>query len=217
MTSIDSSLLYTEYKKQQDAKRTPSNELGKDAFMKILLTQLQNQDINNTMDDKDFIAQLAQFSSLEQMTNMSSNFEKFASMQQESQLLAYNQFMGKEVKWHKIEEATEPDGKPTIKEGTGIVQTIQYKNGSVVFVLQDGTTLEPANISEVNNTGSGASGNSLLQASELIGKKITWKKDDQELEAVVKSVFMKDSKIQYELNDQNGTTITADQITKISS
>ena len=47
-----------------------SSVLGKDAFLELLVTQLQNQDPLNPMDDKEFIAQLAQFSSLEQMSNV---------------------------------------------------------------------------------------------------------------------------------------------------
>ncbi|WP_050614780.1 flagellar hook assembly protein FlgD [Bacillus testis] len=216
--SVNQSLLYTDYLKEQQAKRNTGDTLGKDAFLKILMTQLQNQDMNNPMEDKDFIAQMAQFSSLEQMTNMATNFEKLANMQQQSQLITYNQFVGKEVKWHKIQESDEPNGNPGIQEGTGTIQTIQYKDGSVFFVLEDGTKLEPANISEVNQSGSAAgTGGSLLQASELIGRNVTWKKDETEQHAIVKSVFIKDNKVLYELNDNAATTITADQITKISA
>ena len=42
------------------------------------MTQLQNQDPTKPMDDSQFIAQMAQFSSLEQMTNLTKAFEKFA-------------------------------------------------------------------------------------------------------------------------------------------
>lgn len=60
--------------------RQPSHELGKDDFLKILMAQMTNQDPTSPMDNTQFIAQMAQFSSLEQMTNMSANFEKLASM-----------------------------------------------------------------------------------------------------------------------------------------
>lgn len=52
---------------------TKKNDLDKDAFLRLLTTQLANQDPLNPMEDKEFIAQLAQFSSLEQMQNLNKN------------------------------------------------------------------------------------------------------------------------------------------------
>lgn len=60
--------------------RQPSHELGKDDFLKILMAQMTNQDPTSPMENTEFVAQMAQFSSLEQMTNMSTNFEKLSAM-----------------------------------------------------------------------------------------------------------------------------------------
>lgn len=51
------------------------NDLDKDAFLRLLTTQLANQDPLSPMEDREFIAQLAQFSSLEQMTAMNKTLE----------------------------------------------------------------------------------------------------------------------------------------------
>jgi flagellar basal-body rod modification protein FlgD len=73
-------------------------QLGKDAFLTLLLTQLQNQDPFNPMEDTEMTAQLAQYSQLEQLTNLNTNVTSMAGYIQ-----AQNQFqtltlIGKEVK-----------------------------------------------------------------------------------------------------------------------
>jgi flagellar basal-body rod modification protein FlgD len=60
--------------------RMPNQSLGKDDFLKILITQLSHQDPTAPMEDKEFIGQMAQFSTLEQMSGMASDFNRLANL-----------------------------------------------------------------------------------------------------------------------------------------
>ena len=74
--------------------RVATDELGKDEFLKLLITQLTHQDPTEPMDDREFIAQMAQFSTLEQMTNLSTEFERLGGLLQSGQAVS---LLGKTV------------------------------------------------------------------------------------------------------------------------
>lgn len=200
-------------------KNTGNSSLDKDAFMQLLVTQLQNQDPTSPMDDKEFISQMAQFSSLEQMQNVAKSIDSLSEIAKQSQLMQYNSFIGKDVTWHEASDKKDEKGNAIINTGDGIVSKITFSGDSVKITLEDGKTLAPANISEVNgsNASSNNSSNSLVEASLLIGKNVAYKDDMETAEttAIVKSVKKaSDGNILFVLS--NGKEVKANQLSSIS-
>ena len=102
-------------------------ELDKDAFFKLLITQLQNQDPLKPMEDKEFIAQMAQFSSLEQMNNMNQNLKQMIDVQKVNQ---NSSLIGKTVE----REFVEDDETNLIK---GEVEKISFEDGKTFAHLNN--------------------------------------------------------------------------------
>jgi flagellar basal-body rod modification protein FlgD len=72
--------LVREHNSTLNQGKISQQSLGRDDFLKILITQLSYQDPTSPMEDKEFIAQMAQFSTLEQMTSMAGDFARLTEM-----------------------------------------------------------------------------------------------------------------------------------------
>ena len=115
--SISNQLIWPNYANPV-AKTSSGQTLGKDDFLHILVTQLRYQDPLQPMEDREFIAQMAQFSSLEQLMNVADEMRHL----RESIGMATG-LIGKEITW----ELTMEDGS-TI-ELSGVVDSIMFKDG----------------------------------------------------------------------------------------
>ena len=82
--------------------------LGKDQFLNLFVKQAQMQDPMNPMDTSGFLAQLAQFTSVEQLSNLDDNFAKLLSLQQTGQAAA---FIGKTVMFTGSDSETAYEGR----------------------------------------------------------------------------------------------------------
>src|SRR5438067_12636425 len=78
----------------QTGARGGKQTLGAEDFMKLLITQLQQQDPMKPMEDTAFISQMASFTSLEQMKTLTSDFASFNKTQSIS---AASNYLGKQV------------------------------------------------------------------------------------------------------------------------
>lgn len=134
-------------------KTSSSSVMGKDQFLKILITQLQNQDPMQPMQDKEFIAQMAQFTSVEQLMNIST---QLTSLNQS--LGSASNLIGKEITW---------TDSTTLLPKSGTVSSIIVSSGvnyAVVgdqkIALSDVTKIQnPSSVVNVdsNNNSSGGS------------------------------------------------------------
>lgn len=80
-----------------EAVKTEEDPLGRDAFLKMLVTQLKHQDPLNPLDGTDFSAQLAQFSTLEQMFQVNDNLENIEAALGSDSGQALLDLIGKEI------------------------------------------------------------------------------------------------------------------------
>jgi flagellar basal-body rod modification protein FlgD len=211
MTKITSDY-YVQQAGPKISKTNDNGSLGKDAFLQILITQLQNQDPTSPMDDKEFISQMAQFSSLEQMQNMTTAMENLLSSQQETQLLSYTNFIGKEVKWHEVTDQVDSNNVAIVNEGKGTIKELKFDNGNPLFVLEDGKELSPGNISSILG-GSVQEQNPIVAASQLIGNKVSYTSEDSVIEALIESIVTNKTGIEYILS--NGTRLSRDQFSLV--
>ena len=83
--------------------RQPNNDLDRDAFLRLLITQLQHQDPLNPMDDRDFIAQMAQFSALEQMVQLNATFERTQAFGMIGKIIDAEFFCEQREEWIEID------------------------------------------------------------------------------------------------------------------
>lgn len=107
--------------------RKVNTELGKDAFLELLVAQLKNQDPMKPMEDTAMIAEMAQFSSLEQMQNLNKLMEKqmgFSSLSQSANMI------GKHV---TLTETDKREDKPA----SGVVQEVRARSGEIYVVIND--------------------------------------------------------------------------------
>ena len=121
----------------------PKQQLNQDDFLKLLTTQLSNQDPLKPLDDTQFIAQMAQFSALQQSTTLTKDFEAFSSAQQ---ITSAQNLLGRTV-------TLSTDGT----DATGPVNEIRISNGAAQIIV-NGVGYDPAKVTSVVPTAAANTG-----------------------------------------------------------
>jgi len=118
-------------------KATTGPSLGKDDFLKLLVGQLKNQDPMNPSSDTDFIGQMAQFSQLEQTTNMADANAELVAQQSGARAVA---LLGRTV--------TYPDST-TGASTTGVVERVEWAAGLPSLTVGGVAGIDPKNVTAV--------------------------------------------------------------------
>lgn len=149
--------------KPDKVNRQPQNDLGKDAFMQLLVTQLRYQDPLNPMDNQAFMAQMAQFSALEHMMNISEAMDRTNT----------HALIG------QIVEATYKDpASNQLEKVIGKVDGVVTRN-SQHFLLVNGKEIELKNVESVIDP-SLINDTDISSGFELIGKTVQASLKDKE-------------------------------------
>ncbi len=131
----------TEAQSSSSATTTPTNPggtLGKDDFLKLMVAQLQSQDPLQPTESSAYIGELAQFTELEQVTNMAQTSAQSASAQQISQAVA---LIGHTV------TCLDP---ATGETHQGVVQNVQVTSSGAALTVNGVSGISPATITEVS-------------------------------------------------------------------
>jgi flagellar basal-body rod modification protein FlgD len=128
----------------QAAPASASNDLGKDAFLRLLTAQLQNQDPTQPVDNQAFIAQLAQFSSLEQLQGVGSRLDSLLTATQSASQLNAATLVGKYVTYQAsgidvTSGQTPPRLSGTTATAAAVTAVIQNDLGATVRTIAVGT------------------------------------------------------------------------------
>lgn len=115
-----------------------TKELDRDAFLQLLVLQMQNQDPLEPMDNTDMIAQLAQFSTLEQMNNLTKSFDTLSNNVDQLSFLSASALVGRTV--------TGLDSSGASVSGT--IEGVVLDKGTVYFTV-DGQWIPMANVKQV--------------------------------------------------------------------
>ena len=141
------------------------DNIGRDEFMTLFVAQLRNQDPLNPLDATEFTAQLAQYSSLEQLLNINGNLESLKTSQEQDQRLQALDFLGKEVVADGDMLFLEPnqmsEGRFSLTDRADCAAFILDSNGNLVKSIPLGV-LEPGQ-HEFQWDGLDTSGNKMAQ------------------------------------------------------
>ena len=148
------------YSAEQAAKQVKDNSaLGKDAFLQLLVTQMQYQDPLDPQDNGEYLAQLAQFSSLEQMTNVAdglTNVSNLVSNIDTSVLVGQlSHMIGQDLQWSETFTYADEEGNQKVEsvKHEGKVTGVSISDGSPTIIAEEKGKTYQVKVGDITRIG----------------------------------------------------------------
>ena len=141
--TVDGVTYNSEAYADSQVKTTIKNEMDKDAFLQLLVTQLRYQDPLEPQENSEFVAEMAQFSTLEQMGNMSKSLEQLSTLVSniDTSVLVgqLSGMIGKGVDWLEETEYADEEGNPQVDSKTlsGVITGVTVADGTTKITVTD--------------------------------------------------------------------------------
>jgi len=153
--SLDGVSFLQETKQPEFIQPGDKTNLGKDAFLKLLVAQMENQDPLNPQSNEEFIAQLSQFTQVEQLLNMNENFDSLYMAMNSVNNTSMTQLLGKQVVYVGDEFHYSGEGNVSLHYNAEAATstsklTVYDEDGSVVYSGAPGALNEGENFIEWN-------------------------------------------------------------------
>jgi len=152
------------YQASQTQANKDNSTLGKDAFLQLLVTQMKYQDPLDPQDNGEYLAQLAQFSALEQMTNVADGLgevSKLVGNIDTSVLVGQlSSMIGKDIQWSVDNTSADADGNTTTTttQLEGKVTGVSISDGSPTIIASSGDKTYQVAIGDIVRIGEGVQG-----------------------------------------------------------
>ena len=202
----------------------PGSDMDKNAFLKILATQMSNQDPTQSQDGTEYISQFAQFASMEQMSNLNDTMSQFASQS----------LIGKGVMLKAYDNSGKPITgivKSVTQKGSNLLVGVEYLNEKGEATFEEFKKSDITNVVESNNDNLEYINNnmSMLVASSMINKDVEFLVNSnsesenstpiyETLNGIVESVVVENNMVKLNIRHEDSNdikSVTLDKITKV--
>lgn len=214
--SVSNTSSYIADRDKYKNKKQFTSDLDQNAFMKLMIEQLKNQDPMSPMDNSQFLQQTSMMTMVERLTRMQTLMEESNSSL--LNIREYESLVGKTATYDFIRKTD--DGEETKESKTGVISGVRMEDGKILFDIGEDKNIPNNTIHGIESKGtSELPVDNTLKYTQMIGYKVTYldsvtgsdgKTTSEERTGTVKAVSMKNGLVELILD--NETKLKPNQI-----